>query len=232
MSGELKRRKISLDNMVKALQAKAEENGDPVFIKAKIDELIKKNREEEKKKIKEINELKELVNGLMKENKEMKRELNLIREDLKRRDRKQYETAEKKEVKKKSYQKKEEETYTYQNDEVRVAWKDTSTSYMDDGPVMRPPLKGRSTPIPNSNLKQKNEISKIREKDEGNKKKVNIKVKENIQIKSPRREERIIDNIKERINQEEEVDMEWEENRTDWSEEVHMNVRNIEDKNN
>jgi len=102
---------------------------------------------------------------------------------------------------------------------------------------MRPPLKGRSTPIPNSKLKQKNEISKIRDKDEGNKKKVNIKVKENIQIKPPRREERIIDNIKERINQEEEVDMEWEENGTDWNDEIHMDVgniqdRNIEDKNN
>jgi len=120
LSGELKRRKISLDNMVKALQAKAEENGDPIFLKAKIDELIKKNRKEEKRKTKEINELKELVNGVMKENKEMKRELNLIREDIKRRDRKQDEIAEKKEVKKKSYQKKEEETYTYQNDEVRV----------------------------------------------------------------------------------------------------------------
>jgi len=42
LSGELKRRKLSLDNMIRALQAKAEESGDPLFLRAKIDELLKK----------------------------------------------------------------------------------------------------------------------------------------------------------------------------------------------
>lgn len=50
LSGELKTRNVSLDNMVRALQAKAEEKGDPHFLRAKIEELLKKNREEEEKK--------------------------------------------------------------------------------------------------------------------------------------------------------------------------------------
>jgi len=54
LSGELKRRKISLDNMIRALQAKAEENGDPLFLRAKIEDLLKKNREEEEKRKREM----------------------------------------------------------------------------------------------------------------------------------------------------------------------------------
>lgn len=43
--------------MVRALQAKAEENGDPLFLRAKIEELLKKNREEDERKKREISEL-------------------------------------------------------------------------------------------------------------------------------------------------------------------------------
>lgn len=44
LSGELKRRKLSLDHIVRVLQAKAEEKGDPLFLRAKIEELLKKSR--------------------------------------------------------------------------------------------------------------------------------------------------------------------------------------------
>lgn len=84
LSGELKRRKLSLDNMIRALQAKAEESGDPLFLRAKIDELLKKNREEDERRKREIGELKDTVAHLTKENKEMRKELKLIRESIDR----------------------------------------------------------------------------------------------------------------------------------------------------
>lgn len=232
LSGELKRRKLSLDNMVKALQAKAEENGDPIFLKAKIDELIKKNREEERRKSNEINELKEIVNTLKKENKEMKRELKLIKEDMKRREETQKVTRQ---------EKVEVHTYrngdTYRNDDdalenpvysaMPCTRKETPSS-TDEGPVLRPPLKGRSTPIPNSSLKQEEKI-RIREKVEGVGKRMDIKVKEDIQIKPPRREVRTMDIYKEKVDQEKEENMEWEEGGIDWKEETYKNEGQTKD---
>lgn len=54
LSGELKRKKLSLDSMVRALQAKAKGKEDPQFLKAKIEKLLKKNRKEEEKKKREM----------------------------------------------------------------------------------------------------------------------------------------------------------------------------------
>lgn len=73
--------------MVRALQAKAEENGDPLFLRAKIEELLKKNREEDERKKREISKLKEVVANLTKENKDMRRELKLLRESIERKER-------------------------------------------------------------------------------------------------------------------------------------------------
>lgn len=42
LSGELKRKKLSLNSMVRVLQAKAEGKGDLQFLRAKIEELLKK----------------------------------------------------------------------------------------------------------------------------------------------------------------------------------------------
>lgn len=226
LSGELKRRKISLDNMIKVLQAKAEENGDPIFLKAKIDELIKKNREEERRKSNEINELKEIVNTLKKENKEMKRELKLIKEDMKRREETQIVTRQE-----------EAEVHTYRNDDdalenpvysVMPSTRNETPSSTGEGPVMRPPLKGRSTPIPNSSLKKEESI-KIREKVERVGKRMDIKVKENIQIKPPRKEVRTMDIYEEKVDQEKEENMEWEEGGTDWKEETYKSEGQIKD---
>lgn len=211
LSGELKRRKTSLDNMVRALQAKAEENGDPLFLRAKIEELLKKNKEEDERKKREISELKEVVANLTKENKEMRRELKLIRESIERKERTHSPIPRRKETiedNRNTYRKKEE---IYADKEyptvIRDNRKHPSMSSHEEGPVMRPPLKGRSTVILNSNLKHKREeIS-----DENRKKKPEIKVIGNIQIKPPRKEmtrpDRSRDELMDR-NETEKMDME------------------------
>lgn len=99
---------------------------------------------------------------------------------------------------------------------------------------MRPMLGGKSVPIPNSNLKQKGMINKVKGKireNRENKEKPTIKLLENIKIKPPRREvkiqqkvedkteRRIEDRTEDRDNIEEVTNMEWEENGISWNEE-------------
>lgn len=108
LSGELKRRKSSLDNMVRALKRRKTEIH---YFYAKIEELLKKNREEDERKKREISELKEVVANLTKENKEMRRELKLIRESIERKERTHSPIPRRKETiedNKNTYRKKEE----------------------------------------------------------------------------------------------------------------------------
>lgn len=86
----------------------------------------------------------------------------------------------------------------------------------DEGSVMRPPLKGKSTPIPNSNLKQKKEKEQETKKgkaQDGNKKKrTDIKIIENIQLRPPREEVKKDEFNKDEKNTEvnkDEENMEW-----------------------
>lgn len=70
--------------MVRTLHAKAEEKGDLQFLKAKIDEILKKNRTKEERRKREVSVLRDIVANLTKENKKMRKELRLIREFRKR----------------------------------------------------------------------------------------------------------------------------------------------------
>jgi len=101
----------------------------------------------------------------------------------------------------------------------------------DDGPVMRPPLKRKSTPIPNSNLQPKRVTNMNREKAQESRKKPDIRVISNIQIKPPKEEATTLDRIKERAAEEEVTDMEWEENGLDWNEEVERERKMQEERN-
>lgn len=234
LSGELKRRKISLDSMIKALQAKAEENGDPLFLRAKIEELLKKNREEDERKKREISELKEVVANLARENKEMRKELKLIRESIERKGRTSSPIPRRKE----SYYIIEDKKDTYHKDYPMISsgtrrCPSTLSRDGNEGPVMRPPLKGKSTPIPNSNLKQRKEISnEIKEKEKGKaqdssrRKRTDIKIIENIQIRPPKEEVKLGKNKDEVIMDED--NMEWETNGLDWYEEVEKEKENEE----
>lgn len=230
LSGELKRRKISLDNMIKALQAKAEENGDPLFLRAKIEELLKKNREDDERKKREISELKEVVANLTRDNKEMRKELKLIRESIERKERISSPVPKRKE----SYyiiEDKKDKKDTYHKDYPMISsgtrrYPSTLSHDGNEGPVMRPPLKGKSTPIPNSSLKQRKEINnETKEKEKGKaqdssrRKRMDIKIIENIQIRPPKEEVKKPDKNKDEVNENED-NMEWETNGFDWYEEI------------
>lgn len=293
LSGELKRRKTSLDGMVRALQAKAEENGDPLFLRNKIEELLKKNREEDDRKKREISELKEIVTNLTKENKEMRRELKTIRESLERKNEMEapkspfisreddFLDTGRKSVRKenRSFRDGVRNTYrdTYPDEEAhgrpmrpregdpaidiqperRRKEKDNyreskgniySNTYLHDegvhgdptmshgvglGPVMRPALKGKITPIPNSSmdLKQKKDIIvKSIEKLEGMK----VVIRKPSQ-QQPKEEERMEERRMERFQDgrttgTEETEMEWEVNGVNWSEETDKEKEDVRDR--
>jgi len=110
-----------------------------------------------------------------------------------------------------------------------------TSSQDDDGMVMRPPLRGRSTPIPNSSLQQKRVINNNdnnegeKERIKENRKKPEIRILENIQIKPPRDETKRLDGMKEKADNKEDTDMEWEENGFDWNEEVEKENRAVEE---
>lgn len=76
---------------------------------------------------------------------------------------------------------------------------------------MKPLLGGKSVPIPNSNLKQREMVNKIKENEE----KPIIRVIENIQIKPPRKEDKTLGKIEDKDNVDKETNMEWEDNGTD-----------------
>ncbi|EFN61590.1 hypothetical protein EAG_13520 [Camponotus floridanus] len=87
LSGEMKRRKTCLEDMIRALQTKAESKNDPEFLKHKLNDLmskIKKYKKEEEKRNREMSELREVINDLKKENKEMRDELRRMRMEVSR----------------------------------------------------------------------------------------------------------------------------------------------------
>lgn len=86
LSGELRKRASCLEDMIRALQAKAESKGDPISLKYKIEELleIRTNKKEEEKRKREIIEMREIIRDLKKENKKMREEMRKIRESVER----------------------------------------------------------------------------------------------------------------------------------------------------
>jgi len=78
LSGELRRRTRGLENLVRALQLRAEAAGDPQAQKEKIEELlneVKENRREKEQRKREISELQDLIKELKKENKGIREEM-------------------------------------------------------------------------------------------------------------------------------------------------------------
>lgn len=79
-SGELRRRIQGLESFVRALQLRAEAAGDPHALQQKIEELLtetRKNRREEERRKREINDLQETI-------KELRQENNRIREEMRK----------------------------------------------------------------------------------------------------------------------------------------------------
>lgn len=78
LSGELHRRTRGLENLVRALQLRAEAAGDPQAQKEKIEELlneVKENRREKEQRKREISELQDIIKELKKENKGIREEM-------------------------------------------------------------------------------------------------------------------------------------------------------------
>lgn len=64
LSGELKKRATCLEEMIRALQYKAESRGDPEFLRSKINELLEKirrNKKDEERRNREVSELREII---------------------------------------------------------------------------------------------------------------------------------------------------------------------------
>lgn len=264
LSKELREMNESLAKIVRVLLAKAEEKGDPLFLKRKIEELIKKHRDEEEKRMKEVKKLSEIVTNLSKENKEMKREMEKIRVSLeKKRESDPMEDSHLEKKKRQASLKKDEgknrnlTDSTYQPrrsvdgrptmvscDEAQGRSSDVPRRSSDvprrpapeDGLVRRPPLQGRSVAIPGSDLKLINKIyrekiKKVKDKIEENRIKeerinISVRIKENIQIKSPRKQ----NNEGEEEEGMEDREMEWEENGTGWAEEVEREKEEEDDR--
>lgn len=196
---------------------------------------MKKNREEDERKKREISELKEVVANLTRENKEMRKELKLIRESIERKGRTSSPIPRRKE----SYYIIEDKKDTYHKDYPMISPGTRRCLSMlshdgNEGPVMRPPLKSKSTPISNSSLKQRKEINnEIKEKEKGKvqdssrRKRTDIKIIENIQIRPPREEVKKLDKNKDEVIKDED-NMEWETNGFDWYEEVEKEKENEE----
>lgn len=88
LSGELRKRASCLEEMVRALQAKAESNEDPTLLQNRIKELLKEVRtykREEEKKRREMSEM-EIIRDLKQENKNMREEIRRIRESVERKE--------------------------------------------------------------------------------------------------------------------------------------------------
>lgn len=121
---------------------------------------IKRHKKEEEKRNREVSELRNTINELRKENKEMREELRRVREEVRRnseervvnrREREREEPSrggEELDIKRKKY--------LPRNLSVESGSRDGSRSRSPSVVVMRPPLGGKSTPIP-ENLKQKKE---------------------------------------------------------------------------
>lgn len=103
LSGELRRRKQCLDDIVRALQYKAESKSDPEFLKHKISELqkeIKRNKMEEEKRKREVSELRDVIAELRKDNRVMREEMRKIKEEVARNSREKITSREEEEVNK------------------------------------------------------------------------------------------------------------------------------------
>jgi len=85
LSGELKKRILSIEEYIRVLQVKAETTGDPELLKYKINQLlgeIRKYKLEEQTRKREIEELTEIIKSLKKENKSIREEMRKIREEI------------------------------------------------------------------------------------------------------------------------------------------------------
>lgn len=85
LSGELKKRILCIEEFIRALQAKAETAGNPALLKYKINQLlgeIRKNKIEEEKRKRELEDLLEVIKDLKRENRNIRDELRKIREDF------------------------------------------------------------------------------------------------------------------------------------------------------
>ncbi|XP_025271030.1 golgin subfamily A member 6-like protein 22 [Camponotus floridanus] len=161
LSGELKKRKTCLEEMVRALQFKAESKNDPEFLKHKLGELmneIKKHKKEEEKRNREVSELRETINELRKENREMREELRRVREEVRRNSEERVVSRSEREGEGPPPRRVEEsgtkwKMHSSRNSSVESRSRDESRS-RSPSVVMRPPLRGKSVPIPEY-LKQK-----------------------------------------------------------------------------
>lgn len=152
LSGEIKKRIAGLEEMIRALQFKAESKNDPEFLKHKIGELtdeIRKYKREEEKRTSEVRELREIIAELKKENKETREELRRVREEVRKNS--EEKTDDRKEGGKEESSCKKD---TYKLPEVSRVQNETRSR--SPSVVRRPPLKGQSVVIPES-LKQTKE---------------------------------------------------------------------------
>lgn len=168
-SGELKKRKICLGEMIRVLQFKAESKNDPEFLKHKLDELTNEIKKEEEKRKREVSELRDIIKELKQENKEMREELRRVKEEVRKSSEERIENGYKKDArrekemeetsqkgKKDTTQRKRFNAYLPKHlsrDESRSREKSRSRS---PSIVMRPLLGGKSMPIP-ENLKHTKE---------------------------------------------------------------------------
>lgn len=146
----MRKRTYGLGELIRALQFRAEVQRDPESLKNKIEELlleIKVAKREEEKRKREVSELQEIIKELKRENKdirlEMRREMRKIRESISResekREKREMEGSTDGEEKVNRKYTQERQALTYEavdNVEPNVEW------------AMRPPLQGKSVPIP------------------------------------------------------------------------------------
>lgn len=82
LSGELRKRTQCLEDIVRALQRKADNQGDPGYLKSRIEDLlgeVKRNQREEERRKREISELHDIIKELRQENKGMREEIRKIK---------------------------------------------------------------------------------------------------------------------------------------------------------
>lgn len=168
LSGELKKRKVCLAEMVRALQLRAESKNDPEFLKHKLGELmneIKKYKKEEEKRKREVSELQDVIKEMRHENKEIREELRRMKEEVRKSTEERIVTENSGTDKR--GKKKEESTQAKKEgsmqrggafgllDRSREDSRSRSPSV-----VMRPPLGGKSIPIPEP-VKQEDRVEVI-----------------------------------------------------------------------
>lgn len=168
LSGELKKRKVCLAEMVRALQLRAESKNDPEFLKHKLGELmseIKKYKKEEEKRKREVSELQDIIKEMRQENKEIREELRRVKEEV-RKSTEERIVPETSGIDKRG-KKKEEATPVRKEGSMqrggsygRLDKSRENSRSNSPSVVMRPPLGGKSTPIPEP-LKQEDRVEVI-----------------------------------------------------------------------